>query len=151
MDDIYFPLRGHKTLAEKFSELSKELKKVMMKTEFNDKERRQYKRKKVQEVGAAYRLVDPLLWAESRSRGTNCLDDISINGASFKSDDCLPRNTVVRLDLCLDSSFKIAGICGKIVRVRQLEASGYEIGVTFSWWEKEEDKKNLRSFLEKKV
>ena len=122
----------------------------MMKIKNNDEERRQYERMKVEKVGAAYRLVDPLLWAESRSRGTNCLEDISINGASFKSNDCLPSNSVIRLDLRLGGNFKIDGICGKIARVRELEDSQYEIGVTFSWWEKEEDKKNLRIFLQNK-
>ncbi|MFH2136914.1 MAG: PilZ domain-containing protein [Candidatus Omnitrophota bacterium] len=114
----------------------------------SDKERRQYKRIKVEKIGADYRLVDPNFWAQSRAQGKNSLQDISLSGASFNTGDILPEDSVLDLNLKLGSLINIDGICGRIVRVRKLTSENFEIGVVFSWWEREEDKQNLVKFME---
>ncbi|MCK5493517.1 MAG: hypothetical protein KAJ14_10445, partial [Candidatus Omnitrophica bacterium] len=62
-------------------------------------ERRKYKRIKISKVGADYRLVDFNFWAESRSRGSNSLKDISLGGISFSTNDAIPRDSLVSLNL----------------------------------------------------
>lgn len=112
------------------------------------KERRKDKRIKISKVGADYRLVDFNFWAEFRSHGSNTLQDISLGGVSFTSSDAMPYDSLMSLNLKIGDVVKIGDIYGRVVRIRKLENKEYEIGVNFSWWDKEEDKKNLVKFLE---
>jgi len=112
------------------------------------KERRKDKRIKISKVGADYRLVDFNFWAESRSHGSNTLKDISLGGVSFTASDAMPHDTLMSLNLRIGDVVKIGDIYGRVVRIRELENKEYEIGVNFSWWDKEEDKKDLVEFLE---
>ncbi|MFH0874991.1 MAG: PilZ domain-containing protein [archaeon] len=115
------------------------------------KERRKYKRIKISKVGADYRLVDFNFWAESRSRGSNALKDISLGGISFSTNDAMPQDSLVSLNLKLGDIIKIDDVYGRVIRIRELKNNEYEIGITFSWWDKEEDKKNLAVLLENTV
>ena len=114
-------------------------------------ERRKYKRIKISKVGADYRLVDFNFWAESRSRGSNSLKDISLGGISFSTNDAIPRDSLVSLNLKLGDLIKIGDIYGRVVRMREIENDEYEIGINFCWWDKEEDKKSLAVLLENTV
>lgn len=111
------------------------------------KERRKYKRIKISKVGAEYRLVDFNFWAEFRSHGTRLLKDISLGGMSFIAQDPMPLESLMSLSLKIGSMVKIEDIYGRVVRIRELENNQYEIGINFSWWDREEDKKNLVRFL----
>lgn len=106
-------------------------------------ERRKYKRIRVSKVGADYQLVDFNFWAESRSRGSNSLKDISLGGIALSTNDAMPQDSLVSLNLKLGDFVKIGDVYGRVVRMRELENNEYEIGINFSWWDKEEDKKNL--------
>ncbi len=106
-------------------------------------ERRKYKRIKISKVGADYRLVDFNFWAESRSRGSNSLKDISLGGMSFSTRDVMPQDSLLSLNLKHGDLIKIGDIYGRIVRIRELENNEYEVGINFSWWDKEEDRRNL--------
>ena len=111
-------------------------------------ERRKYKRIRISKVGADYRLVDFNFWAESRSRGSNLLKDISLGGISFSTNDAMPQDSLVSLNLRLGDVVKIGDVYGRVVRMRELKKNEYEVGINFSWWDKEEDKKNLAMILE---
>ena len=111
-------------------------------------ERRKYKRINISEVGADYQIVDFNFWAESRSRGSNSLKDISLGGISFSTSDAMPLDSLISLNLKLGDGVKIGDIYGRVVRMRELENNEYEIGINFSWWDKEEDKQTLAMMLE---
>ncbi|MCG2711620.1 MAG: PilZ domain-containing protein [Candidatus Omnitrophica bacterium] len=111
-------------------------------------ERRKYKRIKISKVGADYRLVDFNFWAESRSRGSNALKDISLGGISFSTNDAMPQDSLVSLNLKLGDVVKVGDVYGRVVRMREIKNNEYEIGINFSWWDKEEDRKNLAMMLE---
>ena len=119
----------------------------MMKKE---NERRKHKRIKISKVGADYRLVDFNFWAEFRSSGSNLLKGISLGGMSFSTSDAMPQDSLVSLHLKLGDVIKIGDIYGRVVRMRELRHNEYEIGINFSWWDNEEDKKNLASILDNK-
>ena len=111
-------------------------------------ERRKYKRIKISKVGADYRLVDFNFWAESRSHGTNSLKDISLGGISFTACEIMPYDSLISLNLKIGDMIKIGDVYGRVVRMRELKNNEYEIGINFSWWDKEEDKINLVKLLE---
>ena len=113
-----------------------------------DNERRKHKRIKVSKVGADYQLVDFNFWAEARSRGSNSLKDISLGGIALSTHDAMPQDSLISLNLKLGDVVKIGDVYGRVVRMRELENNEYEIGINFSWWAKEEDKKNLAILLE---
>ena len=106
-------------------------------------ERRKFKRIKISKVDADYRLVDFNFWAEFRSHGSNSLKDISLGGTSFTACDTMPYDSLMSFNLKIGDMIKIGDVYGRVVRMRELENNKYEIGVNFSWWGKEEDKKNL--------
>lgn len=111
-------------------------------------ERRKYKRIKVTKVGADYQLVDFNFWAESRAKGSNSLKDISLGGIAFSTNDAMPQDSLISLNLKLGDVVKIGDVYGRVVRMREVENNEYEIGINFSWWDREEDKKNLAIMLE---
>ena len=111
-------------------------------------ERRQYKRIKFARVGADYKLVDFNFWAEFRSRGTNSLKDISLGGISFSTNDAMPKDSLVSLNLKLGDVIKMDEVYGRVVRIRELKSDDYEIGINFSWWDKDEDRKKLARIIE---
>ena len=113
-------------------------------------DRRKYRRIKISKVGADYRLVDFNFWAEFRSRGSNMLKDISMGGMAFSAKEAMPQDSLISLNLKLGDVIKIGDVYGRVVRMRELDHNEYEIGINFSWWNKEEDKKNLASMLENK-
>jgi len=98
-------------------------------------------------AGADYRLVDFTFFAEFCARGSKVLRDVSLGGISFDSEDDLPADSLVRLTLRLGDTLQIGDVCGRIVRIRKINAGKYEIGVRFSWWGREEDKIKLVNVL----
>ena len=111
------------------------------------KEKREHKRIKISKIAADYQLVDFNFWAEFRSQGTNLLKDISLGGISFTACDAMPRDSLVTLNIKIGDMIKIDDLYGRVVRVRELKSKEYEIGINFSWWDKEEDKINLVRLL----
>jgi c-di-GMP-binding flagellar brake protein YcgR len=112
------------------------------------KERRKYKRVKVEKVDADYKLVDFNFWAEYRAKGSNLLKDISAGGISFSTTEALPENSLMSLNLTIGDMVKVGDVYGRVVRIRDLGDDHHEVGINFSWWENETDKKNLVNLLE---
>ncbi|MBU1087603.1 MAG: PilZ domain-containing protein [Candidatus Omnitrophica bacterium] len=113
-----------------------------------ENERRKDKRVKIEKVDADYKLVDFNFWAESRSKGTNLLKDISAGGMSFSTSDVLPENSLMSLNLTLGDMVKVNDVYGRIVRIRDLGNDHHEIGINFSWWDNDDDKKSLVKILD---
>jgi c-di-GMP-binding flagellar brake protein YcgR len=111
-------------------------------------ERRKYKRIKVEKVDADYKLVDFNFWAEYGSKGSNLLKDISAGGISFKTTESLPKDSLISLNLNIGDMVKVGDVYGRVVRIRDLGNSHHEVGINFSWWDNEIDKKNLVSLLD---
>ena len=111
-------------------------------------ERRKYKRIKVEKVDADYKLVDFNFWAEFRSKGSNLLNDISAGGISFSTSDSLPKDTLMSLNLTIGDVVKVGDVYGRVVRIRDLGENRHEVGINFSWWNNESDKKNLVKIIE---
>ncbi len=112
------------------------------------KERRKDKRIKISKVGADYQLVDFNFWAEYRSRGNNLLKDISAGGISFRTSDALPKNSLMNLNLTLGDMVKVGDVYGRVVRIRELDDDTHEIGINFSWWDDDADKKKLVELID---
>ena len=111
-------------------------------------ERRKDKRVKIEKVDADYKLVDFNFWAEFCSKGTNMLKDISAGGMSFSTSDILPKDSLMSLNLTLGDMVKVGDVYGRIVRIRDVGENHHEIGINFSWWDNESDKKKLVKILE---
>ncbi|MFH1459546.1 MAG: PilZ domain-containing protein [Candidatus Omnitrophota bacterium] len=111
-------------------------------------ERRQFKRVKIEKMDADYKIVDFTFWAEYRAQGHNLLNDISLGGISFSAKNTLPKDSLLNLKLKNGDMVKVGDIFGRVVRIRELNNQDYEIGVNFSWWDDEQDKKKLRNILE---
>jgi hypothetical protein len=111
-------------------------------------ERRKDKRIKIEKLDADYKLVDFNFWAEARAKGTNLLKDISAGGISFSTSDILPENSLMSFNLNLGDMVKVGDVYGRIVRIRDIGNANHEIGINFSWWDNDADKKNLVKMLD---
>ncbi len=111
-------------------------------------ERRKFKRSKIDIAGVDYRLMDFSFMAEFCARGSKRLRDISLGGISFNAQDSLPHDSLMHLTLIIGDTIKLGDICGRIVRIRKIDEHTYEIGVRFSWWGREKDKKTMVKLLE---
>ncbi|MBU1043902.1 MAG: PilZ domain-containing protein [Candidatus Omnitrophica bacterium] len=113
-----------------------------------ENERRKDKRVIIEKVDADYKLVDFNFWAESRSKGTNLLKDISAGGMSFSTSETLPKDSLMSLNITLGDMVKVNDVYGRVVRIRDIGNNHHEIGINFSWWDNDADKKNLVKILE---
>ncbi len=113
-------------------------------------EKRNFKRIPIERrLEIAYRLMNPRLWAEARSRGVRHVKDVSLGGISFQTEERLPPNSLVSMRLDFSDEMKTGDIYGRIVRVSQIEENNsFEVGINFSWWGSDDDKKRLAGFIE---
>ena len=111
-------------------------------------ERRKFKRVRITEAGADYEMVDFTFWAQARAKGKEHVLNISLGGMSFKSSDDLPNESLLRIRLKVGTLVRIGDVCGRIVRARYLDHNTYEIGVSFSWWNNDDDRKSLSRVID---
>ncbi len=111
-------------------------------------ERRKFKRVRIDAAGADYQMVDFTFWAQARAKGREHLLNISLGGMSFKSPDDLPNESLLTIKLKVGDFVRIGDLCGPIVRVRNIDTHTYEVGVSFSWWKNDEDKKSLSRVID---
>ncbi len=112
------------------------------------REKRQCRRGVARNMSISLRPLDPQVWFRFWD-GSDCsMRDISLVGAGVYSKEKIPVGTRLSIDLRLGKRTSSIRIFGKVAWVRE-EGKSFRSGVTFSWWQDDQDKKVVDSFVEK--
>ena len=79
------------------------------------------------------------------------LNDISVGGMSFHTREILPQDSLMSLDLKIGDMIRIGDIYGRVARISKTACGEYDIGINFSWWGRDEDKKNLTRLISEEL
>lgn len=94
------------------------------------------------------RPLDPQVWFRYWNGTEYTMRDMSMVGIGVCSKEKLPMGTPLSVDLRLGKSTISIRIFGKVEWIIP-EDDQYRVGVSFSWWKEDQDKKTAGSFLEK--
>lgn len=78
------------------------------------------------------------------------IKNISTHGVAIRSDDKVSPGAMAFLNVDLDVIMKTVGVIGKVVWCQTRE-KGYEIGLNFCWWPKEDDRELMADFAKNKI
>ncbi|MCG2713139.1 MAG: PilZ domain-containing protein [Candidatus Omnitrophica bacterium] len=78
------------------------------------------------------------------------IKNISTHGISIKSDEQVSQGALAFLNIDLDIIMKTVGVIAKVVWCQERE-QGYEIGLNFSWWPKEDDRELMIDFVKGRI
>lgn len=114
-------------------------------------EQRRFKRISTNEVAVTYKLYNthtlPMYQDEIEENAHN----ISLGGISFKTHTPLPHDAPIGLNIRLGKTRPIRTF-GRIVWAdNPTPAADGKVGVRFSWWLSDEDKKILNSYIDKQA
>lgn len=114
-------------------------------------EKREHARVETPGVTAAYRLLDLAKVANAQAKTSVQVNNISLGGASLTLDQPLPKEAPISMDIRMNEFVEMIKSFGKVVWTRKNRPNVYEVGVVFSWWTKEEDKRNLADYIERNL
>lgn len=114
-------------------------------------EKREFTRINTPNVTAAYRLLDIAKVANDNAKSESRVNNISLGGLSITTDSPIPENTPISVDLKLEELAGMVKSFGKVVWTRKNRPNVYEVGVVFSWWTKEEDKRDIADYIERNL
>ena len=78
------------------------------------------------------------------------IKNLSTQGIAIKSDEKVSPGAMAFLNIDLDIIRETVGVIGKAVWCRACE-KGYEIGLNFCWWPKEDDRELMAEFIKDKI
>lgn len=114
-------------------------------------ERRKFPRYDSPDVQVAYKPLDPLRWSSYQGLLRRRLKDISMGGVCFRVEEKIAERLPIALDILLGKKMDPIKTFGRVAWAKESDAKQYEMGVSFNWWAKEEDKKALVKFIEQQA
>ena len=78
------------------------------------------------------------------------IKNLSTHGIAIKSDDSVSPGALAFLNIDLAIVMKTVGVIGKVIWCQAVE-KGYEIGLNFSWWPKEDDRELMIDFVKDRI
>ncbi len=78
------------------------------------------------------------------------IKNLSTHGIAIKSDEQVSQGALAFLNIDLDVVMKTVGVIAKVVWCQERE-QGYEIGLNFCWWPKEDDRELMIDFIKDRI
>ncbi len=78
------------------------------------------------------------------------IKNLSTHGIAIRSDEKVTQGALAFLNIDLDVIMKTVGVIAKVIWCQE-RGQGYEIGLNFCWWPKEDDKELLVDFIKDKI
>ena len=120
----------------------------VMEKELAFKEKRSYERVEVPGIKANFKMLNLRSYSTYLEKTPESIENLSLGGVSLKASALFENKSPIAIDLKLDSENYLMRIFGRIAWVKQVE-NEYLMGVSFSWWNNEEDKKRVREMIVK--
>ncbi|MBU1086481.1 MAG: PilZ domain-containing protein [Candidatus Omnitrophica bacterium] len=106
-------------------------------------EKRQYKRVTLPGVSCSFKLLDPRTWSTYHDKTVNDVQDISIGGLRLCTKNELILKAPIGIDIKINSSQELIRTFGRVAWIRKKNPTSddYNVGISFSWWKNDEEKK----------
>src|SRR3989338_3487957 len=122
----------------------------------NDELNKEAERRKAQRVGiigsyVQYKVLYASRWTSYQDEVAEPIKNISKGGVCFESQGALPSDALLGLNIKFNEAASPIKMFGRIVWAREKRYNDRksEVGVIFSWWMKEKDKRELDRFIER--
>jgi Tfp pilus assembly protein PilZ len=116
-------------------------------------EKRKYKRVTLPGAKCSFKLLDPRTWSTYHDKAVNEIQDISMGGLRFCTNNELSLKAPIGVDIKMNSSQESIRTFGRVAWIRKENPTceDYTVGISFSWWKREEDKKTVHDAIEKQI
>ncbi len=78
------------------------------------------------------------------------MKNLSTQGVAISSEENVSQGAMAFLNIDLDVIMKTVGVIAKVIWCRERE-KGYEVGLNFCWWPKEDDRGLVLDFMKNKI
>ena len=114
-------------------------------------EKRKYKRVNLPGARCSFKLLDPRTWSTYHDKALSEIQDISIGGLRFFTNNELSLKAPIGVDIKIDPEKESIRTFGRVAWIRKENPAceDYSVGVSFSWWKREEDKKVIFEAIDK--
>ncbi|MCP4649175.1 MAG: PilZ domain-containing protein [PVC group bacterium] len=113
-------------------------------------ERRKYIRLKVHSSVANCRLLSIRQRDPCSTFTVWPVKDLGIGGLSVHTEDEVPLDTLAYLNMDLDIAMRTVGVLAKVIW-RKAKDVGYELGLQFCGWPKEDDRDAMADYIEHQI
>ena len=118
----------------------------------SQEEKRKFVRVQIPKLKGGLKLLDPRTWSTYHEKALTDVDNISLGGLSLKTPTEVEKEAPVGLDIKISPEHEAIKVFGRVVWItRENENPNYSVGVRFSWWKKEEDKKIVYDLVQKQI
>lgn len=113
-------------------------------------EKRKFERVNVSGVEVSYKLLDLRSWSKYLEQSQEAVQNISLGGIALRTSHQLSLKAPVGLDIKINSKNEVIKTFGRVAWIKKVEEKDdYWIGISFSWWKKEEDKNTIKELIQK--
>ncbi|MCP4649946.1 MAG: PilZ domain-containing protein [PVC group bacterium] len=110
-------------------------------------ERRNFSRVKIPNLKANFKLLNLRTYSTYLEKNPEPIEDISLGGMSLKTFNNLETKSPVTIDFKIGAEPYTVKVFGRIAWIKQVQEQDYMMGISFSWWNKEEDKKIVKELI----
>lgn len=113
-------------------------------------EKRKFERSKIPGSKVSFKLLDPRTYSTYHEKILEPITNISLGGICFRTKNELPVKAPIGIDIKIDAEKESIRTFGRIAWIKRTspESSDYDLGVSFSWWNNDEDKKLVFNALQ---
>ena len=114
-----------------------------MDTKTNFEEKRKFLRVNVPGLRVSFKLLDPRTYSTYHEKILEPVSNISLGGVALRTKNELPVKAPIGLDIKINPEQETIRTFGRIAWIKRIDpqSSDFDVGISFSWWDKEEDKK----------
>ncbi len=115
-------------------------------------EKRKFERVEIPGVKASYKLLDPRTWSTYHNKTQEPIQNISLGGLALKTTNLLEIKAPVGIDLKLNSEHEPIRAFGRVAWIKRIdEKDDYLMGISFSFWNRDEDKKAVYELIKRNM
>jgi len=114
-------------------------------------ENRKFERAEIPDLKVSFNLLDPRTWSTYLDKTLENIENISLGGLAFRSATPLERLAPVGLDIRIGPEQQLVKTFGRVAWIKKNEGEDYSLGVRFSWWKDEADKKTIYNLIKQHV
>lgn len=116
-------------------------------------EKRHFQRVVLPGMSCSFKLLDPRTWSTYQDKTLNDVQDISIGGLRVCTKNELSLKAPVGVDIKIDSNQETIRTFGRVAWISKINqvSNDYSVGISFSWWKNDEEKKIVYDAIAKKI
>lgn len=124
-----------------------------MDTKTDFKEKRKFQRVNIPGAKVSFKLLDPRTWSTYQEKILEPISNISLGGVAFKTINDLSVKTPVGVDIKISPEHDTIRTFGRIAWIEREnpQSNVFNLGISFSWWKHDEDKKLVYEAIKKEV